>query len=297
MTYSANVHRLLVSSPGDVPLSDLAIVRNSINRWNGVYGHQFGSVVVPISWGTHAAAEFGRPPQAVLNDQLVDNCDICIALFANRLGTKTSEAESGTDEEIRRLRDAGRYVAILKSRRQVEMETVDLEQATRLQSYLDQATREGLILSYADDAELHNHVDAILNTAVARDRAKAEAQLTMVGHPAARTAEVWPRVESTEQTESDSRGRIKTRRRWYLVLTNTGDAPAYNVSFTTESPDDGESWFINGDQDEVVETLAPHGDMRFSILATLGSPQQVRCTVRWRDDRGNQENAATLRLV
>src|SRR6476661_2513996 len=117
MSYSATVRHLLVSSPGDIPPRDLEIIRKSINRWNFTYGQQFASAVIPVAWGTHAAAEFGRHPQAALNDQIVDGCDICIALFANRLGTETPNAESGTVEEIERLHRLGRYVAILRSAR------------------------------------------------------------------------------------------------------------------------------------------------------------------------------------
>ncbi len=55
--------------------------------------------MLPISWGQHAAAVFGRPPQEIINEQLVDECDGCIAIFHMRLGTATESAESGTAEE------------------------------------------------------------------------------------------------------------------------------------------------------------------------------------------------------
>jgi hypothetical protein len=49
------------------------MLHQAINRWNGIYGRSFKTVVVPISWGSHAAAEFGQPPQEILNGQIVDN--------------------------------------------------------------------------------------------------------------------------------------------------------------------------------------------------------------------------------
>src|ERR1017187_1743877 len=100
MAYSVLARRLLISCPGDVPDSDLHLVQQAINRWNGIYGEQFGAAIIPISWGTHAAAEFGDAPQDLLNKQLVDRCDICLALFANRLGTPTASADSGTDLRV-----------------------------------------------------------------------------------------------------------------------------------------------------------------------------------------------------
>lgn len=111
MAYQGTVRRCLISSPSDVPEADLAIVHKTINHWNGIYGERYGSVIIPISWGSHAAAEFGRGPQAILNDQLVDSCDMCIAMFWVRLGTPTAENESGSAEEIKRLSERGKYVA------------------------------------------------------------------------------------------------------------------------------------------------------------------------------------------
>jgi hypothetical protein len=135
VSYSATVRRLLVSSPSDVPPHDLEIIRKSINRWNVTYGQQFASVVIPVAWGTNAVAEFGRHPQAALNDQIVDRCDIGIALFANRLGTETPNAESGKVEEIERLNRLGRYVAILRSARPVSAAALDWQQAGHLRDF------------------------------------------------------------------------------------------------------------------------------------------------------------------
>lgn len=224
MPYSALARRLLVSCPGDVPAADLAIVQRAIARWNGIYGEAFGAVVVPISWGTHAAAEFGEPPQDILNRQLVDRCDICIALFANRLGTPTVVAESGTAEEIERIGKSERYVGILRSRRPVDIGRIDLEQARNLDEYLARIRQNALVLDYATDDELSERVDTILAAAVARDQGRADLQLSQAaGHTFERVAEVWPRVDSSESTTSFSGGRDIVRRKWYLVLSNTGD--------------------------------------------------------------------------
>jgi hypothetical protein len=69
----------------------------------------------------------------VINDQLVDACDMGIALFATRLGTPTRDSVSGTANEIERL-SAGRPVEVLRSRRPVDLARVDLEQAQKLRT-------------------------------------------------------------------------------------------------------------------------------------------------------------------
>jgi hypothetical protein len=302
MAYSAVVRRLLISCPGDVPVRDLRVVHKAINRWNGVYGEAFGAAVVPISWGTHAAAEFGRAPQDILNKQLVDRCDICLALFANRLGTPTASAESGTAEEIDRIANEGRYVAILRSRRPVDASRMNLQQAQKLEEYLAKVKEKALILNYASDDELSQQVDTILAAAVARDQGRAELQLQQEPErPSGQLAEVWPRIDSSEETIRFGTNRTTTRRNWYLVLANTGDAPARNVKVRLEPYGEGqEVWRILTDSPESepeVEVLAPHSETKFHLIVAMGMASQVRCVVSWSDERGIQENMATLRLA
>jgi hypothetical protein len=301
MAYSALVRRLLISCPGDVPASDLSVIHKAVNRWNGIYGEAFGAVVLPISWGTHAAAEFGGAPQDLLNKQIVDRCDICLALFANRLGTPTTAAESGTAEEIERIADSGRYVAVLRSRRPIDPTRIDLKQAQRLEKYLNRLESNALVLDYVTDDELSQRVDTVLAAAVARDQGRAELQLQQLPSPSLpRLAEVWPRVDSSEGVVAVG-GRTTTRRNWYLVLSNTGDAPARDVRVRLDPYSEGqEPWQVLLDTpggEPEVEVLAPQSQTRFVLIVTMAMASQVRCTVSWSDDRGRQENVATLRLA
>jgi hypothetical protein len=306
MSYSGLIRRFLISCPGDVPTGDLAIVRQSISRWNGIYGEGYATAIVPIWWGEHAAAEFGQHPQSVINKQLVDRVDCGIALFFNRIGTATNKAASGTAEEIEELAESGRYVAILRCRRRVDPARIDHAQAVELEEYLAKIRQRALILEYSTDVELASYTDNIITRVVTRDEARAEMQLqaveaqssALIPPTPSKVAEVWPRVESSESIGTDSRGRIRTSRNWRLVLHNTGTAPARNVRFRTDDASD--SWGIfrdveGGDPD--VAILAPGGEAAFIIAATMGSVPTVLCTVTWVDDRGTQMNSATLRLT
>jgi hypothetical protein len=164
--YPGVIQQCLISSPSDVPPGDLQIIHRSITWWNGWFGSLFGTVITPISWGAHAAAEFGEPPQEALNRQIVDKCDICIAIFRARLGTRTKGAESGTAEEIERLSGAGKYVAVLRCQRKVDLQDIDLNQLADLDRYLLQLKDKALIINYKNDAELAQKVQNILNISV-----------------------------------------------------------------------------------------------------------------------------------
>lgn len=301
MAYSVLARRLLISCPGDIPTSDLHLVQKAINRWNGIYGERFGAVIIPISWGTHAAAEFGDAPQQLLNKQLVDQCDICLALFANRLGTPTVSAESGTAEEIARLSESGRYVGVLRSRRGVSNIQINADQLKSLEQYLETLKTKALVLDYADDAELFSNVDNILVAAVSHDQGRTGLQLQQAAVDPGRSADVWPRIDSVENSIRFGSERTIPHRDWYLVLANNGDAPAHDVRVSWNAADGSSiEWTAFGygaDDEPHIDALAPHGETRFGLMIVMETPPQMNCIVSWSDERGRRENTATLRLV
>jgi hypothetical protein len=288
----------LISSPGDVLPSDLTIIRNQINRWNGVYGETFGTSILPISWGMHVAAKFGQAPQEILNKQLVDRCDMCIAIFTARMGTPTRKAESGTAEEIERLAEAGKYVGVLRSLQLPPANRVDATQLRKLEKYLAKIEDKSLVLTYDSDAALARHVDAILAWAASSDQSRSAAELRN-----RHAANVWPIVE-IEDKPSPSGG---TSRNWYLLLTNRGYGVARDVRVRTEPITAGEAWeIITGIYDHydyytapIVKELGPNGgpnQVRFPIGAAMNTAVHVRCMVMWEDDAGGHSITTDLRL-
>jgi hypothetical protein len=283
---------LIVSAPGDVPDSDIAAVTTATGRWNAIYGTQFGSVVVPTHWSSHSAAEHGVRPQESLNEQLVDDADILIALFWHRLGSDTGEAVSGTVEEIERAAAKGAYVAVLRCRSDIPSEQLDPEQLEKLNTYCNEIRHESLMLDYRDANELREHVDAILNRAISQSGARAEAAVQQ--QPAA--AEVWPRIESSESTRADLKGRLRTERKWQLVLANTGEEPAREVAYVLEPEASDDELPLQVGNNAPLEVLAPNGEARYNLAMHLGVAPQARCKVTWQDRNGQHENVATLRF-
>ena len=293
MPYSALAHRLLVSAPSDVPDDDIAAVTKTINRWNVIYGQRAGAVVVPMDWKAHSAAEHGVRPQESLNAQLVEQADIVIALFWHRLGSPTGEAESGTLEEIDKAQARGAYVAILRCTRDVPRQA-DPQQLQKLNEFYEEVESRSYMLDYDEEADLARHVDTILNRAETRSGTRA--QVTAEAEPAG--AQVWPRVERTEIQETDSGGRLRTKSRWRLVLSNTGRQVARDVEYRLEPerPEDHLPQILESGSQREIEALAPGGEAPYTMSVHSGVADQVRCVVTWEDDDGKHENAATLRL-
>lgn len=296
MLYSATAYRLLVSAPSDIPQDDIDEVIDAVIRWNAIYGQGFGAVVVPTHWQRHSAAEHGSRPQASLNAQLVERADVLLALFWHRLGSPTGEAASGTAEEIQKAHENGAYVAILRCGRDIPQSGVDPAQITKLREFYDDVAPISLMLSYQDAAELSRHVDAILSRAVTRDSTLARAAVT--AQPSG--ADVWPRIESSEQVKTDTKGRIRTSRRWRLVLSNSGTEPAHDVRYRLEPESEGDvlPFDAEGDQQNrrALEVLPPGGQAPYPLFLHTGVSEQARCVVTWNDSRGERENRATLRF-
>lgn len=289
MTYSATAFRLLISAPSDVRTDDIAAVVGTVGRWNAIYGQQFGAVVVPTNWKQHSTASFGVRPQEALNEQLVDEADVVIALFWHRLGSPTGEAESGTVEEIEKAHESGAYVGVLRCRRDIPQEDLDTEQMENLKRFYDRIQDHALIGDYANESALREHVDAILNRAVSTSQARAATAVQVLSKP----ADVWPRVETQPMVRGGS-----LAQQHQLVLTNTGPEPARDVRFRFQMDENAPgSLPLLVSVPANIDVLPPHGgEVRYTLAVTMGTAAQVNCFVHWTDSVGEHENQATLRF-
>jgi hypothetical protein len=274
----------------------MAIIRKTISQWNLNLGRHVGLTVLPVSWTEHAVAEFGERPQAILNHQIVEEADLAVALFHDRLGTPTGEAESGTAEEIKVLVDAGKSVAVLvNSTPRPPLNGVALDERQRLNSYLDELRKSALVFEYANEGVLIGHLNNFLSRATAQFQQSVEASKDEMPEGLDTSEGVWPRAEVRESVKTDSKGRVKTQRHWSLVLHNTSRGPASNVDFAFENlPDD--ALFRVQREDGPLGTIPPGQEARFPLLLASGSPGAVDCVVTWTDAAGNaRQTRATVR--
>lgn len=146
MAYAARVLQILVASPGDVQ-DERQIISDVIYEWNYANSRERSIVLLPIRWETHASPEMGSRPQAVINRQIVDDCDMAVAVFWTRLGTPTGEAESGTAEEISRMGNDGKPVMLYFSQANVPL-PLDVSEYQRLVEFQGQTYPKGLIETY-----------------------------------------------------------------------------------------------------------------------------------------------------
>lgn len=152
MPQNAVVYRVLIASPSDC-IEERRIIPEVIHYWNAIHSLETGAILQPVMWETHARPELGERPQAIINRQLVDKCDILIGAFWTKLGTPTGMAPSGTAEEIERSRAAKKQVLLYFSSKPVTPDSYDPDQYKALKEYRTALQQQGLYSEYESSSE------------------------------------------------------------------------------------------------------------------------------------------------
>ena len=302
MTYVATVVQVLLSSPSDLPPEHRDLIHSTIRSWNTNYSRRFGVLFSPTDWQEGTSPSYGQEPQAFINEQLVASSDMGLVVFTSRLGTPTKTHQSGTVEEIALLHSQGKRVAILRNTTASPPPTTTdaIQQLAALDEYLRSIQDKALYSIYSSNEQLMRIINNTLNN-VARDYDPPSEPVAAPAHNSKTNPSfgVWPSVEIERYTETDSKGRLKNKRRLYLTLTNRTGQPVTNVSYRYEDGDDesGRPFDLRFNANNVISTMAPDAVQRYPILQVHGSTNKADCIVTWTDvDGANHETKASVRI-
>jgi hypothetical protein len=127
MPYQASVINVMIASPEDVA-AERSAIQAIIHKWNSVNAEDRRTVLMPITWESHSTPEMGDRPQAIINRQVLDGCDLLVAAFWTRLGSPTGGAPSGTVEEIHKHVESGKPAMVYFSNLPIALDRVDIDQ-------------------------------------------------------------------------------------------------------------------------------------------------------------------------
>lgn len=289
MGFDAHVLEVLIASPGDT-LETRDAVEGALQGWNASRSEREQVVLMPRRWETSAVPTMGEPGQETINAQLVDKCDIVIALFDSRLGQATRKAVSGTAEEIERASQGGKPVHVWFS--DAPVSRANLEGAKEVAEFRTTLEGKGLLGGYADGADLAYQV-----------RNAVEADLERL-HLAAPTGRSLPKVGAEPvasydyrmDQETDNKGRLRTKRKGErIVVTNRGGAPAENFAFELEPMDDLEQPHIISP--EAAPTIGGNGgDFSWHVAPIMGTSLHVNMFMKWTEDGKEKTRTQSLSL-
>jgi len=147
MSFTAEAINVMVASPGDVA-TERQVAFDAVHQWNSIHAESTGIVLLPQGWETHASPEMGDRAQTLINRQVLERCDLLIAIFWTRLGSPTGEYQSGTVEELETHLASGKPAMIYFSNAPVHLDSVDHEQYAALQQFRRGCESRGLIEQY-----------------------------------------------------------------------------------------------------------------------------------------------------
>lgn len=323
MAFNALVVQVLISAPSDLPEPHRGVIHRAMRRWNVDHGKMHSIIFVPTDWTEGSTPGVADDyAQQVINQQLVDASDLAIVVYTDKLGTRTRDHDSGTVEETDKLIDAGKEVLIYRNltpRAPITGTDATREKA-RLEAYLADVQKRALVGNYTAEHDFELKLQTDLTKIAARFKASLEptggnrmyeplpsaaetAEAEIERKMAARaTAEdlteygIWPRVETSERAETDSRGRLRTRRSYHLVLESNIPYSVEHVMFHLEDGEGNEIDMPRVINEGPIERMAPLGKYSAPMFVAMSTPDRVICVVTWRDKGAAKETRTTVAI-
>lgn len=137
MAYQATTLKILIASPSDVG-AERDEIEQAIFQWNTTYSEKMSVVLLPVRWESAvipAMSENGDP-QEIINEQIVNSCDLLIGVFWTKLGTPTKNAESGTLEEIEQFYRKNKFEEVMIYFKEANLpQTTDFDEFMKVKEY------------------------------------------------------------------------------------------------------------------------------------------------------------------
>lgn len=147
MPKDVTLYKLLISCPGDVK-EELKIIDEVVGEFNDMFSDTLGVTILPKHWSKSSYPQSGGKPQALLNDQFVNDCDAAVAIFWTRFGSPTDEYGSGTEEEIETMLKSNKQVFMYFSDKPINPSDYDVEGYKRIQAFREKYKDRGIYETY-----------------------------------------------------------------------------------------------------------------------------------------------------
>lgn len=138
-------------------------------------------------WRKNSYAQSGGKPQALLNEQFVNDCDAAVAILWTRFGTPTDEYGSGTEEEVEIMLSSGKQVFMYFSDKPLSPSQMNGESYEKVQAFRDKYKDRGIYFTYSSDDEFRTIFFAHLSQyflsekRVAEVKSERHSELKIVG--------------------------------------------------------------------------------------------------------------------
>lgn len=143
---------LLISCPEDIT-SEISVIEDAVLQFNTQFSDALGISIRTKHWRKNSYAQSGGKPQALLNEQFVNDCDAAVAVLWTRFGTPTDEYGSGTEEEVEIMLSSGKQVFMYFSDKPLSPSQMNEESYKKVQAFRDKYKDRGIYFTYSSDEE------------------------------------------------------------------------------------------------------------------------------------------------
>ena len=177
---------LLISCPGDIT-SEISIIEDAVLQFNTQFSDALGISIRTKHWHKNSYAQSGGKPQALLNEQFVNDCDAAVAILWTRFGTPTDEYGSGTEEEVEIMLSSGKQVFMYFSDKPLSPSLMNEESYKKVQAFREKYKDRGIYFTYSSDEEFktlffaHLSQHFLSEKRVAEVRGERHPELKIVG--------------------------------------------------------------------------------------------------------------------
>lgn len=151
MPKKATIYDVLVSCPSDVK-QFVRVLEKTINKFNYLYGKEKDIILRVVYWSKNVYSQYGGSPQEIINQQIVDSADMCVAVFWTKFGTSTDDFDSGTEEEITRIINMKKQIFLYFLDKPVSPYQINTEQFLKILKFQQKYT--GIYFSVDDEFKL-----------------------------------------------------------------------------------------------------------------------------------------------
>ena len=201
----------MIGCPSDIT-EEKDVAFRVLNNWNNLNSEKNRMVLLPIHWSISSYPAMGKHPQKLLNEQLVEKSDLMICIFGTRLGSPTDTEISGTVEEIKEHRKAGKDVMVFFKNSVDDISSVDLQQLQKIKDFKESIKNDVLWQEFSDAKDFEKKLSDKL-------------QLYLNNNWFQNTADPQENKHSTDTVFSSHE--IKVITKWV----QSGDADGYLLSF------------------------------------------------------------------
>lgn len=153
--FNATIFEIFIASPSDVKVERESI-SNVIFKWNSINGKPRKILLKSLTWEDDVYPDVGNEPQKIINEQILNDADILVAIFSTRIGSPTKDHESGSVEEIKEHYKSGKPLMIFFSTQDIPREQIDFQQIQKLTEFKKWCQENSVYYEYDNSSKFSN---------------------------------------------------------------------------------------------------------------------------------------------